>query len=443
VSRRPVRVTLVEPGGPAAAAGVQVGDRVVAVDGEVLHDSLDFSLLAAEAEIALTCERDGATFEATLAREFGESLGLTVEHRPRTCRLSCRFCFVHQQPRGLRRSLCLQDDDLSLSFRDGNFVTLSNVDPGDLERACAMGLSPLYISVHATDPAVRADLLRPRGPAGADVLPALRALVAADIAIHAQIVLVPGANDGPALERSLADLTPLVATDGGGGVASIAVVPVGLTRYQRDPDLRPWRPDEAPALLAQMEPWRERFRAEQGVPVVTPSDEWYLLAGVDPPPADDYDGFPQMENGVGLVRSFLDDLGRKRRRLPRGVGRRVLLATGRLARPVVERAAAALAAETGADLGVVALGSPFWGPHVTVTGLLTGSDLRDGLRAAFQERGAAWDAVLVPDVALNEERRFLDDYPADWLETELGRPVTFVRPDVPGLREGLAKVFRR
>lgn len=438
MSHRAVRVTAVAQGGPAAGAGVRVGDRVLAVDGEELLDSLDFSLLANEPVVELALLRGGEVHEVVLEREWGESLGLTVDHRPRACRLDCRFCFVGQQPKGMRGSLCLRDDDLALSFRDGNFVTLSNVDEEDLERACALSLSPLYVSVHATDPGVRAGLLRPRGPAGRDVLPALRRLLDAEITVHAQIVLVPGANDGAALERTLADLAPLVP-----GIASIAVVPVGLTRYQRDPTLRPWRPDESPALLAQLEPWRERFRAAHGVPIVTPSDEWYLLSSLDPPPAADYDAYPQMENGVGLVRSFLDDLhaavAAPTDRLPQAAGRRVLLATGRLARPVLAWAAIAFAAETEATIEVVGLESPFWGPHVTVAGLLTGEDLRDGLAPHLD--GGRWDAVIIPDIVLNDDGRFLDDHTASWLEGALRRPVTFVTPDVAGLREGLRQVL--
>ena len=286
-----------------------------------------------------------------------------------------------------------------------------------------LGLSPLYVSVHATDPAVRDRLLRPRGPTGRDVRPILDALVEAEVTIHAQVVLAPGYNDGDHLERTLNDLAPLVPA-----VRSIAVVPLGLTRFQIDPTLRVWRPDEAPALLEQVAPWRERFSREVGVPVVVPSDEWYLLAGREPPPADRYDGFPQIENGVGLVRRFLDELN-ELDASPLS-GRRVVLATGALFGPVLRRAAESPAL-AGAGLEVRVVESRFWGPTVTVAGLLTGADLAAGLA------GVAADAVLVPSVVLNDDGYFLDGKPADWLEDELVVPVRFVAPDPGGLVEGL------
>lgn len=433
MSHRIVTVLSIDPESVAANAGVLPGDRVRAVNGEALADSLDFELLANEPEVTLTLERDGQPVDVTLAREWGEPLGLVVGHATRTCRLDCRFCFVDQQPKGLRKALCIKDDDLSLSFRDGNFVTLSNVDEEDLARAVALGLSPLYVSVHATDPAVRAALLRPRGPAGRDVLPALRRLVEAELEVHAQIVLAAGYNDGAALERTIEDLAPLVP-----GVRTIAVVPVGVTRYQTDPTIRPWRPDEARALLAQLAPWQARFRKSVRRPTVMPSDEWLLLAGEEPPAAKAYDGYPQMENGVGLVRRFLDDLAKKPRGkgLPRGDGRRVGLVTGRLAAPVLARAAAALADETGADVRILSVASRFWGDTVTVTGLLTGEDLADGLA------GSEADALLLPGVVLNDEGRFLDGHDLAWLAERVAPRLVPVTPDVAGLRAGMREVLR-
>ena len=427
MSRRAVVVREVGPGGVAAEAGILPGDRVRRVNGQPLADSLDFELLASEPVVRLAIERDGERREAMLEREWGQGLGLTVGHAPRVCRLRCRFCFVDQQPRGMRRSLCVKDDDIALSFRDGNFVTLSNIDDEDQARVEELRLSPLYVSVHATDPVVRDSLLRPRGRAGRDVLPRLRELVAAGVEVHAQIVLVPGCNDGAQLERTLGDLSALVP-----GVRSIAVVPVGLTRYTKDERLRTWRADEAPGVLAQLAPWRERLAAAYGVPVVVPSDEWYLLAGEEPPPAETYDGFPQIENGVGLVRQLLDELetggGDPLAAAP---GRRIVLATGTLARPVLERVAARLASESGASIRVQAVESRFWGPRVTVAGLLTGEDLLAGLA------GLDADVVVLPDVLRNEDGLLLDGLSADELTAALPQRVVFAAPGLAGLRDAL------
>lgn len=420
---RPVTVSSLEAGGVAERAGVRVGDRVVGIDGEPLADSLDFELFASEATIELEIERDGTAWEVRLEREFGEGLGMTVSHPPRLCRLKCRFCFVGQQPRGLRRSLCLRDDDPALSFIDGNYVTLSNVDAGDVERLTELGLSPLYVSVHATDPDVRQRLLRPLNRLGLDVLPALRGLVEAGLEVHTQIVLVPGYNDGPHLERTLDDLAPLVPA-----VRSIAVVPVGLTRFQRDATLRAWRADEAAPLLAQLAPWQTRFERDHGVPVVVASDEWYLLAERDPPPAETYDGFPQIENGVGLVRQMLDELPARPSRTVKRIRETVAVATGQLAAPVLRRALAALGR---GDVRVLPVTSAFWGPSVTVAGLLTASDLA----AALAEESA--DRVLLPDVVLNEDGLFLDGPDLEWLQARVAPRLQVVSPTAAGLHGAL------
>ncbi len=267
--------------------------------------------------------------------------------------------------------------------------------------------------------------------------------------VHAQIVLVPGYNDGAELDRTLGDLATLVP-----GVRSIAVVPVGLTRFTRDETLRTWRPDEAADVLAQLAPWRARFLASEGRPTVMPSDEWYLLAGVDPPPAETYDGFPQIENGVGLVRQLLDAMqavasqaDRASRSaepsteepetapLPRADGLTIKLVTGALARPIVARLAQSLAEETGADVRELVVPSLFWGEQVTVVGLLTGQDLAEGL----SELQA--DFVLVPDLVLNEDARFLDDHSVDWLRKQVPSRIDFVSPELTGLRRALRELL--
>ena len=442
MSRRAVLIAAVEPDGVAARAGLRLGDRVVAVCDEEPWDSLDFELLASEPEVPVVVRRQGRLVAVVLTREWGQGLGLAVTHRPRACRLACRFCFVEQQPRGLRRSLCLKDDDYSLSFRDGFFVTLSNLDEEDLERIVACQLSPLFVSVHATDPAARARLLRPRGPAGRDVLPALRFLAESDIELHLQVVLVPGYNDGAVLQQTLADLLAL-----GPAVQSIGVVPVGLTRYQRDPTLRRFSAKEARALLQALAPVAEEAQARAGRPVVMAADEWYLLAGRVPPPARAYGGFPQLENGVGLVRQFLDGLRRLQRRVQRAeaagtggrdlAGRHVALLTGVLAAPLVARLAAFMTEATGARVEVWPVVSSFWGETVTVAGLLTGADVRAALTARLED-DARPDAIFLPAVMVSDEGALLDGVKVAALASETGLPLDVVAPDPESLWQEMA-----
>ncbi len=435
MSRRAVIITSVARGGVAARAGLRGGERIVAIDGREPWDSLDFEMAANTPELNLRVQKKGGTLrEHQLSRSWGESLGMTVAHRPRACRLSCRFCFVDQQPRKMRRSLCLKDDDYALSFRDGFFVTLSNLDAEDLKRIITEGLSPLYVSVHATDPAARATLLRPRGPAGRDVLPLLNLLAAHGIELHLQIVLVPGFNDGDVLERSLAELTAL-----GDAVSSIAIVPVGLTRHQRDDGLRRFTSDESRRLLDWLGPVAENVAVARGRPVIMASDEWYLSAERPLPPAENYGDYPQIENGVGLVRSFLDSLERKRRaRKGRGAlrGGHLALVTGQLAGPIIERAAVALSKFSGAKIEVLVLQSLYWGPQVTVTGLLTGLDLEAGLAPlATRPVAARPRQVLLPEVMLNEDGLFLDGLGLEELRARTRLDLCTVAPDPDSLWE--------
>ena len=411
---------------PAAAAGLSRGDRIVAVNGHPLRDAIDFQFHAGEERLELTVERDGATAVKRLRRR-GPSLGLELA-APRpgdiaTCANKCVFCFIHQLPKGMRKSLYVKDDDFRLSFLHGNYITLSDLDEASFERIIEQRLSPLYISVHATDPELRHALLgRPRH--SAEILPRLERLAKAGIRMHAQIVLCPDLNDGPHLERTVFELAPLHPH-----VATTAIVPVGLTRHrERLPALRSLTPEEARVLVATADRWQHRWLAELGSRFVFLADEIYLLAGLPIPPAAAYEGFPIAEDGIGLVRKFEDDFGRGIARQKRAArGDALTVVTGEMFAPRLR----ALLAHGGFDpatIRVAAVPNDFFGPAIGVAGLLTGRDIQRHL-ATQADLGRA---VLVPAVALRDgDGIFLDDMtPAD-LARDLGAPVKVV-PPIPG-----------
>jgi putative radical SAM enzyme (TIGR03279 family) len=415
----------------AAAAGLSPGDRILAVNGRPLRDAIDFQFYGAgEERLELRVERAGERRALRLRRAAGRELGVELE-APRpgeiaTCANKCVFCFIHQLPRGLRRSLYVKDDDFRLSFLHGNYITLSDLDEPSFARILAQRLSPLYVSVHATDPELRWRLLgRPRH--SAEILPRLERLARAGIRVHAQIVLCPEWNDGPHLERTVHELAPLHPQ-----VATTAIVPVGLTRHRdRLPALRTLTDAEARGLVDVAAGWQARFLAALGSRFVFLGDEVYLQAARPLPPAEAYEGFAIAEDGVGLVRRFEDGFARLRAREPAPRDRRRLtVVSGELYAP---RLARLLAGFPGAR--VTAVPNAFFGGSVGVAGLLTGQDIQRHLAGA-RDLG---EAVLVPAVALRDgEGVFLDDLtPADLART-LGVPVVAVEAAPRALRRAVA-----
>src|SRR5512145_3238408 len=357
----------------AARAGLRPGDRILSVNGHDLRDAIDFQFFGAGGTLRLRLERDGAAHAVALRR--GPDLGVElVPPRPleiATCANKCVFCFIHQNPRGLRRSLYVKDDDFRLSFLHGNYITLSDLDEAALQRIETQRLSPLYVSVHATDPVLRHRLLgSPRH--AADILPRLQRLTRAGIRVHAQVVLCPDWNDGAHLARTVADLAPLHPA-----LATVAIVPVGLTRHrERLPELRLLTPAEARALIDAAEAWQARFLEALGSRFVFLADEIFLLAGRPLPPADAYEGFPLAEDGVGLVRRFEDDLGRElSRHRSRRRSRTTTLVTGELYGSRLTRLLTPLR-DAGLGVQVVPVPNDFFGHAIGVAGLLTGQDIR-------------------------------------------------------------------
>jgi putative radical SAM enzyme (TIGR03279 family) len=420
-----VTVDAVAPRTPASAAGLAHGDRIVAVNGHRLRDAIDFQFHTGDERLELTVERDGVTAVKRLTRR-GTGLGLELAGpRPgdiATCANKCVFCFIHQLPKGMRKSLYVKDDDFRLSFLHGNYITLSDLDEPSFERIIEQRLSPLYISVHATNPEVRHALLgRPRH--SAEILPRLERLAKAGIRMHAQIVLCPDLNDGAHLERTVFELAPLHPH-----VATTAIVPVGLTRHrERLPALRRLTADEARALVATADGWQRRWLAELGSRFVFLADEIYLLAGLPLPPAAAYEGFAIAEDGIGLVRRFEDDFTRasaRQRARHKGARRHaVTVVTGEMFAPRLS-ALLARAGFDGSTIHLAAVRNDFFGPAIGVAGLLTGRDIQRHL-ATSADLGRA---VLVPSVAVRDgDGIFLDDLtPAD-LARDLGVPVKVVQ----------------
>jgi putative radical SAM enzyme (TIGR03279 family) len=428
-----VLVAGVRPRTAAAAAGLRPGDRILAINGHALRDAIDFQFHAGEPRLSLTLERDGARRGVRVGRGAGDLGVELVPPRPTdiaTCANKCVFCFIHQNPRGLRRSLYVKDDDFRLSFLHGNYITLSDLGEPELARIVEQRLSPLYVSVHATDPGLRHRLLgSPRH--SAEILPRLERLAKAGIRMHAQIVLCPDLNDGAHLERTVFDLARLSPA-----VATTAIVPVGLTRHrERLPQLRLLGHDEAVALVRTAEGWQARFRDELGTRFVFLADEIYLLAQAPLPPAAAYEGFAVAEDGIGLVRRFEDAWARAvARRRPPTRRRHVTVVTGALYGPRLARLVAPLTG-AGTTIDVAAVPNDFFGRTISVAGLLTGRDIQRHLAL----RGDLGELVLVPAVAVRDvDGVFLDDLTPDDLARALGVRVRVVAPSATALLRALS-----
>jgi putative radical SAM enzyme (TIGR03279 family) len=455
------RVVAVAPGSPAAEAGVVPGDELLAVNGEAVRDVIRYQLQADEALVELDVRRGGLERSVVVEKGAGAPLGVelasAVFDRVRTCDNHCPFCFIFQLPDGMRRSLYQRDDDYRLSFLYGNFTTLTRFTEADLERVVTERLGPLYVSIHATDPDLRARLLRNRR--GATSLRWLGALLDAGVAVHGQVVVCPGANDGDALDDTL-----LGVLDRYPRLATLAVVPVGVAAHSREPGLRPHTDADAARVVDQVETWQRRFTDALGRRLVYSADEYYLLAGRPFPDAAAYDGCDQHENGVGLARTFLADAeralagdhrpGRRPRsgffawvdgapaagyRAPRATAapRRpprargdapVGIVTGEYGASVLAPLVPRLADRAGAPVRVVPVANRFFGGNIAVTGLLTGADVAAAL--ADEPDGHRY---LIPDVVLSRGR-FLDDRTVD----DLPRPVEVVPTDGASLVAAMA-----
>jgi len=424
-THRGFRIRNVRPGTPAQALGLRRGDRLIRINGYEIHDPIDVRFHGSEAVLTLEIERNGERHRVSLEKEIDEDLGLEFESPPyRTCKNHCLFCFVHQMPRGLRRSLYVKDDDYRLSFLHGNYITLTNCREADYERIFRQRLSPLYLSVHATDDTVRRKILG--NPDAPPILPTMQRLSAAGIRMHVQIVLCRGINDGKILERTVQDLMNLYPN-----VQSVAVVPVGLTRFRKAlPLLHPMDASGALRLLRFLHNQQERCRNVFRETWIFPADEFYLTAGLPFPPLDTYDALPQLENGVGMVPLLQQEVTGMIGDLPPcRTDEKITIATGTLAYPVLERLLTEAAKQTGASFDLVAIPNHFFGRTVTVSGLLTGSDLLK----SFSGRNITETIFLPSNMLEYDEKHFLDGLCVKEVEKALHCRLRFVAASAEGL----------
>ncbi|MCE2447249.1 MAG: DUF512 domain-containing protein [Candidatus Latescibacteria bacterium] len=403
-----VVVKQIEPDSLGARAGFCIGDRILRINGEEVRDLIDVQVNSAEEVICVEIERDKERYEAEIERQSGESLGLVFEDmRLRSCNNKCVFCFIHQMPKGMRRSLYFEDDDFRLSFLHGS--------ESDIDRIIEQGLTPQYISVHATDPELRQVMLG-RTKATVDINERLHKLATNGIEMHTQVVLCPGWNDGLHLERTVADLSAYYPA-----VRSVALVPVGLTDHRHKlAQLDPVTPAKAAEYADAAESWGLQFKARFGERFVYPADEIFLLTSRPVPTASYYDAFPQLENGIGMVCSFLDTWDEASKRLPARIAKavRIGLLTGRLAERILVPLVTRLNAIENVQIDLLPVDNDFFGHGITVSGLLTGRDM-----AARARDGIERDLVLLPPNCINGEGLTLDNMTVPQLAAEVGVPL--------------------
>lgn len=463
-------VVSVAPGSPAAEAGVVEGDEIVRVNGEAPRDIIEWQMATDEADVELDVLRGGLDLSMSIEKPAGASLGIEVSSavfdRVRTCDNHCEFCFIYQLPKGMRRSLYLKDDDYRLSFLYGNFTTLTRFTEADLERVVTERLSPLHVSIHATDPDVRSHMLK--NPRGAMSLRWLRALLDHDIVVRGQVVVCPGVNDGAVFDDTMAGVLDQYPE-----LDSVAVVPLGISKFNGEDAMRLHTADEARAIVDAVADWQDVFSATLGRRMVYAADEYYLMAGRPFPDADRYDGFPMHEDGIGMARTFerefhghaVDATGpqrgffaavdappnpaaytglrtttpcnsetgtdRNEAGTPTSVSlspRRaapIAVLTGPLGAPVIQPLIDTLDRD---DVRVISVANEFFGGNTGVTGLMTGDDLTRVL--ASEPIGHRY---LIPDVCLSDDGRFLDGVTV----SELPRIVEVIATDGIALRAAL------
>ena len=422
---RPAVITGVIPDSIAAEIGFTPGDRLVKINGQKPRDLIDYQFLCSDEVLDLeVLDAKGKAHQIEIEKDYDEDLGLEFETALFDgliqCNNKCPFCFIDQQPPGKRESLYFKDDDYRLSFLYGSYLTLTNLSTKEWDRIAQMRLSPLYVSVHATEPEIRSQLLK--NQRAGEIMNQLAWFQSHRLEIHAQVVLCPGINDGAHLDRTLRDLASFHQGETP-TVASVAVVPVGLTRFRPNlTELSPVTPEIAKTVIAQVEALQQEFRNQFDSTFVWLADEWYLIAGIELPPSDYYEDYPQLGNGVGSIRRFLDEFAQEIAEWeiteinpPHTCTWVVGNAVENAFQPIVNQ----LNAIPGLKVNLVAIASQYWGQQMTVTGLLTGQDLLAELPG--RDLG---DRVLIPSVMLkHDEAKFLDDVTLGELAQKLQIPL--------------------
>ena len=433
-----VRIFAVSEGSPAEKAGIGAEDRIISINGEAITDEIDYQALSAVTRLEIEYQHRDEVRKAFVRKAEWEPLGLRLDEReamkPRHCRNRCLFCFVDQLPEGMRETLYVKDDDWRLSMMMGNYVTLTNVNEQEFDRIIARKASPLFISVHATDPQTRCEILHNKN--AGSLMTRLSRLKENGLEFHCQIVLCPGVNDGMVLYRTIEDLASLWPAS-----RSLAIVPVGLTKHREGlASLKGFDAESARRLISVVSEYQKRFLKELGTRFVFPSDEFYCICGEPLPQNDEYEDYPQIENGVGMLRLLEQECEEASEFLfPEGFNGKsdpetILIPTGTSAQPFIEKIINRYKpADTVAH--VVPVINRFFGETITVTGLIVGRDLIDALR------GIPCDRILLCDTMLRDQTdRFLDDTTLDQVSTALHKPICIVRNNGEALIRALWKM---
>ncbi len=427
------KIQSVAPGSIAEELGVEPGDVLISINDQEVEDVFDYRYLTQDEELTVVIRKGNSMeedepeeWELEIEKEPDEDLGIEFESglmdEYRSCRNRCIFCFVNQMPKGMRDTLYFHDDDARLSFLQGNYITLTNMSDHDIDRIIRYHLEPINISFHTMNPALRCEMLHNR--TAGDVFPRIRRLKEAGIELNGQIVLCRGINDGEELEYSLREFEQYLPE-----LKSVSVVPVGLTRFRdRLPKLIPFDADSAGPVIDQIERWQQYYMTRYGTHLVHASDEWYIMAGRELPPEESYDGYLQLENGVGMVRLLTEEI---REELRRSAGRKarsrhITIATGRLVGPILDglvREITEVFPQVRAD--VVPITNHFFGELITVSGLITGQDLT----AQLAGRDLGEELLLPANMLRSGENVFLDDMTVEQVEETLQIKTVIVESD--------------
>ena len=406
-----------------------IGDEIVSINGNVIHDVLDYKYFSYDPVLHITLRRpDGTEHIVRVQKPEGRDLGLEFSEylmdNPRSCANNCVFCFIDQLPKGMRKTMYFKDDDARLSFLLGNYITLTNLSEREIQRIVDLHISPVNISVHATDPELRVKLLHNKN--AGKCVDIMKKFASGGIVMNCQIVCCPGLNDDKALMRTMEDLAALYPA-----VHSVSIVPVGLTKYREGLyPLETFNKDTARAAIEILERWGDKFKAERGSRTVFPSDEFYLIAKRELPPYEFYEDFPQIENGVGMLRDLEEEFSWAVEDEPeRDIKRRVTIPTGEGVYAFMEHVMDfAREKFPGLEINLVPVHNDFFGGTVNVTGLLTGRDLVNRL-----SRENLGDAILLaPSMLMADEDIFLDDMTVQQLSEKLGVPAYRMHKDAAG-----------
>ncbi|NLB53655.1 MAG: DUF512 domain-containing protein [Syntrophomonadaceae bacterium] len=415
--------------------GINPGDDLLSIDGQPIDDILDYQFFSSDSEFLLSIKKpDGEQWDIDIEKDYDEDLGLVFDgvvfDRMKRCKNKCVFCFIDQLPPRMRSTLYTKDDDYRYSFLYGNFITLTNLTERDWSKIINMHLSPLYVSVHSMDPEVRIRMLNNKN--AAEIKNQLQRLKDADIKIHTQIVLCPGINDGDVLSDTIEQLAELRPS-----VLSIGIVPVGLTGYRSDlPNLRGFTADEIKAIIFLVDQCQNRFRKEYGYGLVYLADEFYIAVGLPVPEEEYYDDFSQIENGIGLARILLDQFQIIEPDLPEEIEpRTAYLITGYSALPVINYIVDRLNRIKGLEAVALPIPNHFFGGNVSVTGLLTGSDIIDYLGINYKDKN-----VIIPEVVLKDgEDVLLDDVSIKEISAKTGARISTVDGSAQNLVDAILK----